>query len=353
MIAVLHALATANPRRYATQQEVFRFLEAHFSMEQAEHDLYREILLDGPIHGRYIAVDDDEQICSNDPDQNIERFLKYGRQMGSQAARNAMRQAQLQPADVGGIVVNTCTGYLCPGLSSYLAEDLGLRSLTSVLDIAGMGCGAAIPNLECASRLAMSAGDRAILSIAVEVCSATFFMGKEPDLVVSNSIFGDGASAAVLTAQDDASSKGLMRLLDFESGVFPEYRDHLRYRSQGGRLRNVLHRNIPVIGARTTAQITRRLLSRHALTLKDIDWWAVHPGGTSVLERIQKELGLASDQLRFSYEVFQQYGNMSSPSVMFVLDKIVREGKPTRHQRGLLLSFGAGFTAFAAFVEFL
>jgi predicted naringenin-chalcone synthase len=202
MNAVLLALATANPQRYATQQEIYRFFEAHFDLQQAERDLYRQLLLDGPIHGRHIAVDDDEEMCSKDPDRQIERFLKHGRQIGSQAARSAMGQAGLQPTNVAGMVVNTCTGYLCPGLSSYLAEDLGLQNLTGVLDIAGMGCGAAIPNLEAASRMTQGAANGAILSIAVEICSATFFQGPEPDLVVSNSIFADGASAAVLIPQN-------------------------------------------------------------------------------------------------------------------------------------------------------
>jgi predicted naringenin-chalcone synthase len=144
-----------------------------------------------------------------------------------------------------------------------------------------------------------------------------------------------------------------VRLLDFESGVFPKYREHLRYRNMGGRLRNVLHKAVPVIGARASAQVAGRLLARHGLARNDIDWWVVHPGGSSVLDRIQKELGLSPDQLRFSREVLQQYGNMSSPSVMFVLDKILREGEPRKGQKGLLLSFGAGFTAFASLVEFL
>jgi predicted naringenin-chalcone synthase len=353
MNAVLRALATANPQRYATQQEICGFFEAHFNLQPQERDLYRKILLDGPIHGRHIAVDYDEQICSEDPDEQIGRFLKQGRRIAGEAARRALNQARLQPTDVAGMVVNTCTGYLCPGLSSYLAEDLGLKNLTSVIDIAGMGCGAAIPNLECASRMTQRAADRAILSIAVEVCSATFFRGPEPDLIVSNSIFADGASAVILTAGNSSVPEGLLGLLDFESGIFPEYREHLRYRSEGGRLRNVLRQAVPVIGARTTAQITQRLLGRHALAVGDIDWWAVHPGGTSVLERIQKELGLSSDQLRFSYEVFHHYGNMSSPSVLFVLDKILRDGRPRSRQKGLLLSFGAGFTAFAGLVEFL
>jgi alkylresorcinol/alkylpyrone synthase len=144
-----------------------------------------------------------------------------------------------------------------------------------------------------------------------------------------------------------------LRFLDFESVTLPRYREQLRYTAQGGRLRNVLTRNVPIIGAKAVAQVVARLLDRHGLTQDAIDWWVVHPGGTQVLSAVQRQVGLAPEKLRFSYEIFRNFGNMSSPSVMFVLDRILREAKPEPGSTGLLLSFGAGFTAFAVLIEFL
>ncbi len=307
----------------------------------------------GPIRGRYIAVDEDEEICSQDPDSLIGRFEKHGRQIAAEAARKALDQAGLAPAQIEGLVVNTCTGYLCPGLSSYLMEDLGLPAYTSVLDLMGMGCGGAIPNLEAACRMIQSGAKKTVLCLSVEICSATFFRGPDPDLIVSNSIFADGAAAAVLQANlNGDTAGGLVRFLDFESVTLPEHRDKLRYTTQGGRLRNVLTRSVPVIGAKAVAQVTQRLLDRHGLTPKDISHWVVHPGGTQVLKAVEKHLDLTPETLRFSYEVFRDYGNMSSPSVMFVLSKVLREARPRPGEKALLISFGAGFTAFAALVEF-
>jgi predicted naringenin-chalcone synthase len=383
MKAILSALATANPKRYATQREIFEFLEAHFPMEPGERDLYRQLLLEGPIRGRYIAVDVDEEICSQDPDHLIRRFAKHSRRLAAEAARAALDQAGLKAAEIEGLIVNTCTGYLCPGLSSYVMEDLGLPACTAVLDLMGMGCGGAVPNLETACRMIQSGAKQTVLCLSVEVCSATFFLGPDPDLVVSNSIFADGAAAAVLIADLNGDTVGgtlkrspgvesrapvtpspgpsaltlppahsVVRFVDFESVTLPKYREDLRYTTRGGRLRNVLTRNVPVIGARAVAQVTRRLLDRHGLATDDIRWWVVHPGGTQVLHSVGKHLGLPRETLRFSYETFREYGNMSSPSVLFVLDRILREAKPAPGDRGLLLSFGAGFTAFAALVEF-
>jgi len=385
MNAVLSALGTANPKRYATQEEIYAFLVSHFQMHQDEKELYRQLLLEGPIRGRHIAVDVDEEICSQDPDCLTARFATHSRRIAAEAARAALHRAGLKPADVEGLIVNTCTGYLCPGLSSYLVEDLGLPAFTSVLDLMGMGCGGAIPNLEAACRMIQSGAKKTILCLSVEICSATFFLGPDPDLIVSNSIFADGASAAVLQAEPNhvalggtlkrsmgvvshgqaepapgpsaltmpPSSAPIARFVAFESVTLPQYREQLRYTSQGGRLRNVLTRNVPVIGAKAVAQVVHRLLDRHGLTLDSINWWVVHPGGTQVLNAVQRQIGLPPERLRFSYEVFREYGNMSSPSVMFVLDRILREAKPEPGSRGLLLSFGAGFTAFATLIEFL
>jgi len=353
MTVVLSALATANPARYATQEEICAFLEAHFPMEPDERRLYRELLLDGPIRGRYIAVDVDEEICSQDPDVLIARFAKHARRIAARAALAALEQAGLKPSQIEGLVVNTCTGYLCPGLSSYLLEDLGLPAFTSVLDLMGMGCGGAIPNLEAACRMIQSGAKQAVLCLSVEICSATFFLGPDPDLIVSNSIFADGASAAVLQANPNGDpTGGLARFLDFESVTLPKHREQLRYTTREGRLRNVLTRNVPVIGAKAVAQAVQRLLDRNAFSMDEIDHWVLHPGGTQVLRAVEKRLGLTSQTLRFSYDTFREYGNMSSPSVMFVLSKTLREARPRTGDKALLISFGAGFTAFATLVEF-
>ena len=354
MKAILSALATANPRRYASQEEIYYFMASHFAMEDGERELYKQLLLDGPIRGRYISVDEDEEICSQDADVLVSRFESHGRRIAAQAAQKALDHAGLDSSQIEALIVNTCTGYLCPGLSSYLVEDLHLPAYTSVLDLMGMGCGGAVPNLEAGCRMIQSGARQTVLCLSVEICSATFFLGPDPDLIVSNSIFADGASAAILQANlNGDSTGGLLHFVDFESVTLPRYREQLRYASQGGRLRNVLTRNVPVIGARAVTQVATRLLDRHGLTQDDIRWWVVHPGGTQVLKAVQRQLKLTSEMLRFSYETFRDYGNMSSPTVMFVLDRTLREANPHRGDRALLLSFGAGFTAFAALIEFL
>jgi alkylresorcinol/alkylpyrone synthase len=349
---ILRGLGTATPPYYATQEEAYEFFTTHFTLKPTEQDLYRRILLDGKIKGRYMGIDASTDIVETDPDRRLARFLKFGRATAVAAARRAMTEAGVEAAEIAGLIVNTCTGYLCPGLSSYIAEDMGLKTSIRYLDVMGMGCGAAIPNLEAAAGMLARSGTGPVLSIAVEICSATIFPTHEPELVVSNSIFGDGAAAAVVDLSREGGPGGLAQIVDFATGLFPRYREDLRYRTQGGRLRNHLSKRVPTIGARTVMEVTSGLLARHGLSRSDIAWWAVHPGGTVVLAQVAKELELADEALRSSYKVFENYGNMSSPSVLFALREMLDSGQPKPGEKGLLLSFGAGFSAFAALIQF-
>ena len=353
MKPIIRALRTANPPQHTTQQEAFDFFRTHFNLDPEEEKLYRRLLLECPIRGRYVGMDKLDDACETDPDRLNARFLNYARQTAAAAAIKALEDAHVSPAEIGGVVVNTCTGYLCPGLTSYLAEDLGLGNDLRTLDLVGMGCGGALPNLEAAAGLLALNGQRPVLSIAVEICSATLFMGTAPALVVSNSIFGDGAAAVVMQNGESDKAGGLARVLDFASGVYPQYRGQLHYRQEGGRLRNVLSIKVPKIGAKIASEVLTRLLNRHHLTQNAIQWWAVHAGGTAVLDQVGRDLGLPETDLRFSLEVFHSYGNMSSPSVLFTLKHIIEQGRPRSGDLGVLLTFGAGFSAFAALLEFL
>lgn len=348
MTAILYSLETSHPRRYVTPAEAYAFFRERFAGGNGKERLYRRVLLDGPVRGRYVGISHDAFDHTLDQDELIERFAAEGRTLAAQAARKAIAASGCGREEIRALVENTCTGYLCPGLSSLLIEDLGLPDSTFVYDLMGMGCGAAIPNLRCASRIG---GEAKTLSVAVEVCSATLFDSDDAGCIISNCIFGDGA-AATIVGPEDGTGRGILRMIDFETGIFPEHRQSLRYVSDGGKLRNVLSRQVPAIGAQAVGVVTRRLLERNGLEKGDIDFWAVHPGGTAVLKEVGLALELADRDLRFSRAVFEQYGNMSSPSVLFVLKSILQEGARAG-RRCLAVSFGAGFSAHAMLGEFL
>lgn len=120
-------LGTALPPLYVEQRDAYRFYEAKGCLPSAQQALYSRLLLDGPIRGRYFGMREPDDVLNADPDAAMERFTAFGRRLAAEASRKALNDAGVAPEEIGGVVVNTCTGYLCPGLTSYLAEDLGLN----------------------------------------------------------------------------------------------------------------------------------------------------------------------------------------------------------------------------------
>jgi predicted naringenin-chalcone synthase len=353
MHAVLRSLATANPDLYVPGEEAYRIMSSLFDLGIEEAELYRRLLLEGPIQGRHIALDHIGQIVEQDQDELVARYLRFGRSLAAQAGQRALDAAECDARDIGALIVNTCTGYLCPGLTSYLVEDLGLNRNTRLVDIMGMGCGGAMPNLEAAVNHLARYPDQPVLSIAVEICSSTIFMDPDPGLVVSNCIFADGAAAVVLADSPTCRIRqGLLQFIDFESVIYPQHRNRLHYRTEQHKLRNVLDARVPMIAAKGVVEIVQRLLQRHSLTLDDIDHWAVHPGGKRILDKISAGLGFVNGTLEASYDVLRKFGNMSSPSVLFVLNSVLASRNIQGGQYGMLVSFGAGFSVFAALIQF-
>ena len=124
----IRGLGTANPALYMTQQEFLDYFIEKFTLSAEEKDLYERILTSNRIKGRYLGMGTSDEMINVDPEFLLSRFLKYGLSTAASAARKAMDEAAVRPEDIAGLVVNTCTGYLCPGLSSYLAEELGLEN---------------------------------------------------------------------------------------------------------------------------------------------------------------------------------------------------------------------------------
>jgi predicted naringenin-chalcone synthase len=354
MPVVISSIGLATPALYVTQEEAYASLIEHFSMGESEKALYRRVLLGSDaIDGRYIGMDEKSEVANLDQDQLIERFARHGRKIAAEASRNAISQAKIEVETITGLIVNTCTGYLCPGMTSHLVEDLGLSARVKIRDLVGMGCGGALPNLDTAVGMISRSPQDIVLCVSYEICTATLFMGPDPDLVISNCIFADGAGASVLRFKDD--QEGLpeeMHYLEFATGIYPEYRKDLHYRTEQHRLRNVLSRRVPVIAAEKAEEVLNRLLVRNKLGRNDIDHWVMHPGGTQVLEKVQQRLELPPNAFWASHEIFRRYGNMSSPSVLFILREIIDIKQPKSGEKAVLLAFGAGFSVFATLIEF-
>ncbi len=341
--AHIAALAVATPPQSIEQAELARLARKHYDGRLSPRSLsiIDALFSHGSIKRRRFAINNVEDLVDEDHDARIARFTHWSRELSTQAIRKALAQAGLAPGDVAGLVVNTCTGYICPGISTYLIESLGLSRTVRVYDLVGSGCGGAIPNLEVSESLLTGKGRGAVVSVSVEICTATFQMEDDLSLLLSNTLFGDGAAAAVLWTRPQG-----YELIASASRYVPEQRESIRYIHKGGQLYNQLSTRLPDMVRKAAAQVVSDVLAPRSLKAGDIKHWALHSGGDKIINAVRDELGLSEEQVRPTRAVLSEYGNMSSPTVWFVLNEIDRRGVASG-EWCLMVAFGAGLSAHA------
>ncbi len=341
--AHIASVAVASPPFTASQEEVGRFLMERYSdrLSSRSVSLMRNLFSHPAIRKRSFAVEDPEGFIAEKPDDRIRRFTRWAIELSAQAVQKALLKAGLSPADVAGVVVNTCTGYICPGISTYLVEKMGFDRHLRVYDLVGSGCGGAIPNLEVAESLVRNSPDKAVVSVSVEICTATFQMEDDLSLLVSNALFSDGAAAAVLWSRP----RGL-KLVASSSYYVPEDRDAIRYVHKNGQLYNQLSTKLPHLVKKAVGQVVHDVLAVRSLQVGKVKHWALHTGGEKIINTIKAEIGLSEEQLEATRNILAEYGNMSSPTVWFVLDNILEKGVE-REDYCIMVAFGAGLSAHA------
>ena len=346
----LNGLATAVPARSFTQPECWEALQR---AERPELDARTRAILhgilthDNGIARRSLALDSLDEGFDLDPDTLHRRFALHAPRLASEAAARALRDAGMEARSVDAVIVSTCTGYLCPGLTSYVAEALGLRQDVLPLDLVGQGCAAAMPNLRAAQSLVDSDG-AAVLSICVEVCSAAMYLDDDLGVLVSACLFGDGAAAAVLTDKPPAGRRGV-RWVAGESATQPALRDALRFEMRGGRLRNVLTLPVPRLAGEHARAVFDAAARREGFDRSRIANWVMHAGGREILAAVRQQVGLTEDDTRWSAAILREYGNVSSPCVYFVLRAALNEQAEGGYW--WMSSFGAGFSCHGVLLE--
>jgi predicted naringenin-chalcone synthase len=346
------SVATATPPRRYTQAECWEALKrsppkalSSRGMATVERMLTRA----SGIEARALAMDlEDPAELEIDPDRLNARFMRHAPALAAEAARKALDEAGLGPAQIDALVISTCTGYACPGLTSYVAETLGLNDGCVHLDLVGQGCGAALPNLRAAEALVRSGQARHAVSICVEVCSAALYFEDDLGVIVSACLFGDGAAAAVVSSEPPATGPRVEWKRAW-SKHDPSQREALRFEQRGGVLRNILTLPVPQLAGAAARAVLEQALANEGLAREDIAAWILHGGGRNVLREVQRQLPLEPDDVRWSTKVLREYGNMSSPSVLFAMREALQGGAP----RGWwwLASFGAGFSSHGALVN--
>lgn len=339
-------LGTAAPSQRYTQRECWDAICAapqYSALTSRSRAILKKVLTgNNGIESRRLALDPISDAFTFTPDAMQERFKRVAPQIGEEAARRALAESGCEPGEIGALVVATCTGYLCPGLSSYIGERLGLRRDAQLLDLVGLGCGAAVPALRTASALLGATGR--VLAVCVEVCSAAVYLDDDPGVLISACLFGDGAAAVVGSSRPQPGVREV-RMGRAESLHVPEAREKLRMESRQGLLRNILAPDVPALSAGFAADV----LASADVSPAEISEWLFHSGGRDVLSEIAGRLGIEAHAVRHSTAVLREYGNMSSPSCLFSLRRALDENAPGG--KWWLASFGAGFSSHGAVLD--
>ncbi len=339
------------PARYTKAQclEAFQQSDWFARLDARSHFIAGRVLLrDNGMQARHLALERLGDVFDIEPNTLARRFAEHAPALATQAAARALEQAGLEPAQIDAVVVSTCTGYLCPGLSSYLVQGLGLRADVAAYDLVGQGCAAALPNMQLGRALLGAGAAEHVLSVCVEVCSAAMFLDNDPGVLISACLFGDGAGAAVLSRAPRADGPRIA-WKDGASLTEPAQRDALRFEQRDGMLRNILTPAVPALAAEHARRILDTVLARAGLGPHDIGTWVMHAGGRDVLLALERRLGLSPDDLRYSSAMLREYGNLSSAFVYFVLEAALADNAPGGWW--WLSSFGAGFSCHGALLE--
>lgn len=348
---VIAGLGTAAPPQRYAQEECWEALQRarqFQGLNARSWTILRKVLSGrNGIATRHLALDNLAQVLELNPDALHARFNQHAPLLATQAGQRALADAGARPEEMDALLISTCTGYLCPGLTSYVSERLGLRPDVLALDLVGQGCAASLPNLRTAEALLSAGACRRVLSICVEVCSAAFFLDNDPGVLISACLFGDGAGAAVLARE----AKGKRRV-EWKTGgslLEPGDRELLRFECRQGMLRNILAPEVPERAAAQAERVLSMGLARAGVRRSEVNGWLVHPGGRDVLLAVRQRLGLKEDDLRWSAAVLAEYGNLSSASLFFVLQAALAGAALGGYW--WMASFGAGFSGQGALWE--
>jgi predicted naringenin-chalcone synthase len=351
----LQSIASAVPPYSYSQAECWEAIQkssTSAALRPRSLKLLEKVMLNGSgIDQRQFYLPDPSKAFDRSAEVLNRQFEMFAPKLSCEALEGALEKAGLEAGDLDALFVCTCTGYLCPGVSSHVAEALGCRTDTSLQDIVGSGCGAAIPLMRSAENYLAANPGATVGTVAVEICSAAFYLDDDPGVLISLCLFGDAASAAIWRSEGEAGQWGTV---GWQTLHQPEHREKIRFVNAGGALKNQLQQAVPELAAEAVGTLFEE---RFGVVENGNGGGPpiviTHTGGRDVIDAIEERLGLSGGEaLAESREVLRENGNCSSPSVLMAFERFMDcGGERAAGSRVWLTSFGAGFTAHACELE--
>ena len=276
-------------------------------------------------------------------------YIREAGPLFAEAARSAIDAcADLTAADVTHVVTVSCTGFYAPGPDYELIRELGLATTTQRYNIGFMGCYAAFPGLRAAAAFCTADPEAVVLVVACELCTIHVRSSNDPDQIVASSVFADGAAAAVVTARPAPAGDTVLTIDRLASELTPVGEKDMAWTIGDEGFEMVLSASVPkIIDNYIEGALVPLLTPEPALAADpagSIRHWAIHPGGRSILDKVEAKLGLSEKQLEPSRRILRDYGNMSSATVLFVLKEILETGTAPGAERVCAMAFGPGLT---------
>lgn len=348
------SVATAVPPHQVTQQTAREYARAVFGPSIKEIDRYLTIFDNAQIDTRYLSESPEWFTEPHSFGEANDLFIDMACKLGEEAARRCMERAQVTPDQIDHIIFVSTTGLAAPSIDARLMTLLNLSPHTRRTPIWGLGCAGGLGGLARAQEYVRAFPTHRVLLVTVELCTLTIqHNDRSKRNLVALSLFGDGA-AAVLVAGDqvaDHAGNPGPRIIDTRSTLFPDSLDLMGWDIVDDGFRVIFGTRIPSVVTHHYRDLATQFLALHRLTPESIDHHIYHPGGAKVLQAYQSSLDLSLEALADSRAVLREYGNMSSATIFFVLERFLDNATIQPGETGLLCVFGPGFSAELALIE--
>lgn len=351
LMATISATAIAHPPYLYNQEEILRSLPLWLTADDRMLALARRVFANAAVHNRYGCRALFDLVNPLSITEASRLYQEQTQILGERVTRDCLAQGNMPPKAIDLVITTSCTGFMIPSLDAYLANTLGFSPHVKRLPITELGCAAGAVALARAFDYLQAFPAHTVLVLAVELPSLTFqIQDLSPANIVSSALFGDGAAAVLLTGR---SQRDKPRIVASESTLFPHTTKLMGFDLRDSGLHIVLSSEIPEVVCAEAPQLVSSFLTRYGLTTRDIAHFLLHPGGRRVLENLTRAFSLPEERTAVSREVLREYGNLSSASVLFILDRFLKKEKTQSGDRGLLLAFGPGFSAESVLLEWM
>ncbi|WP_255474149.1 type III polyketide synthase [Pontibacter qinzhouensis] len=358
MKSYLCAIGTANPPHVIPQMQVADFMAAALQFDEPQTRKLKALYRVSGIGQRYSVLEDYTRsngaftFYPNTPDlepfptvqQRMDVYREHAVTLSEAAVRNCLQAAPaFQAADITHLITVSCTGMYAPGLDIELVERLALSPSVQRTAVNFMGCYAAFNALKLADAICKADAAANVMMVCTELCTIHFQKNAAHDQLVSNALFGDGAAAVLLQGQPCTELS--LELQSFHCDLAPAGKRDMAWHIGDTGFEMTLSSYVPDLIKNGIKQLTERLLLGLKTTISEINLFAIHPGGRRILEVIEQELGMPRYHNRFAYQVLQEFGNMSSATVLFVLKSLMESlTLKDKNEPVLSFAFGPGLT---------